>query len=394
MATGNLFLGTARRKIGDVVLYRREGVQQSRVRVRSIANPKTDGQALQRNYIAPVAKFYAPLAGVLERSWENLSRSKSYTAFLKRNLDKARSEGWYLPKGASFFPLPYQLSYGILPPLDVAWNNGVVRFVPHTADGDTATLGTLSASLIAKGYREGDQVTLLAVYDNGDSYRPAWSRFLINPADTRTLDAIQQVKIEKSGTFYVLDDLGAEEQIVAGAVIISRYEGGVWRRSTQSLVVSSDLMAAVTSEDARAAAIASFQGAGSIVTSEIYLNGGTGTRGSSSIADLLVPFYPSGSPTAPARIFTPSRTVAGPVVSGTAMLAVQGSDAANGANVVPLLLIDFGVNTGKYITYAKTAVAAPSGVTTYPVVKIRPGMEDFIALLEDNGVPASLFATE
>lgn len=393
MATGNLFLGTARRKIGDVVLYRREGVQQSRVRVRTIANPKSDGQALQRNYIAPVARFYAPLAGVLERSWENLSRSKSYTAFLKRNIDKARAEGWYIPKGATFFPLPYQLSYGILPPLEVTWSSETVRFVRIAGTYEADTIGTLSASLVAAGYREGDQCTLLAVYDNGDSYRPAWSRFLINTSDTRTLDAIQQVKVENAGSYYILQDLSAEEQLVAGCAIISRYENGVWRRSTQSLVVSPSLMAAVTGEEARAAAIASYQGNSSLITSEIYLNGGTGTRGASGIVDLIVPFYPSFSAST-ARLMTPARTVAGPVVGGTATLAVQGTDAANGANVVPILYIGFGVNTGKYIAYNGTAVASSADLRTWPCVKISADMTEFISMLEDNGVPASIFATE
>ena len=80
MAIGNLFLGAAKKTIGDIVLYRRNGVQQSRVRVRHIANPKTEAQALQRNYMAPVTKFYAPLAGVLEKSWEGLNRSESLSA--------------------------------------------------------------------------------------------------------------------------------------------------------------------------------------------------------------------------------------------------------------------------------------------------------------------------
>ena len=77
MAKGNLLLGTAGNSVGDVVMYRREGAQVSRVRVRKIKNPKTDAQSLQRAAFSPVAKFYSPLAVVLERSFEGLSKMKS-----------------------------------------------------------------------------------------------------------------------------------------------------------------------------------------------------------------------------------------------------------------------------------------------------------------------------
>ena len=69
MAKGNLFLGTAARSVGDVVMYRREGSQVSRVRVRKIANPKTDAQCAQRAYMSAVVRFYQPLADILERSF-------------------------------------------------------------------------------------------------------------------------------------------------------------------------------------------------------------------------------------------------------------------------------------------------------------------------------------
>ena len=48
MAKGNLILGTASRSIGDVTMYRRNGQQVSRARVRNIGNPRTEGQAKQR----------------------------------------------------------------------------------------------------------------------------------------------------------------------------------------------------------------------------------------------------------------------------------------------------------------------------------------------------------
>ena len=62
MAKGNLLLGTAARSIGDVVMYRREGTQVSRIRIRQIKNPKTKAQCAQRAYMSAVVRFYQPLA--------------------------------------------------------------------------------------------------------------------------------------------------------------------------------------------------------------------------------------------------------------------------------------------------------------------------------------------
>lgn len=115
MAKGNLLLGTAKNSVGDVVMYRREGAQITRVRVRNVKNPKTDAQSFQRAIMAPIAKFYSPLSVVLERSFEGLSKAKSHNKFNQVNAGLARAGKWALPKGTGFFPMPYQLSKGTLP---------------------------------------------------------------------------------------------------------------------------------------------------------------------------------------------------------------------------------------------------------------------------------------
>lgn len=276
MAKGNMFLGTAQKKVGDVVLYRRDGVQQSRVRVRKIANPKTEGQALQRCFLAPVAKFYAPLAGVLERSWENQSKARSAQSFQRANINKAKSEGWYIQKGVGFFPLPYQLSYGILPRLKYTISPAVATLDAGTISG--TTIGALSAGLIARyGLAEGDQLTFVGVTFNAETgtYRPLWFRFLLNTSDTRAGSALSSevaFQISSSGVFI---NSATAQSLVAIAFIASRYENG-WKRSTQSLAVVETVLSQVMGEDARAAAIASYQDGASVVTSDVYLNGSVG----------------------------------------------------------------------------------------------------------------------
>ena len=274
MAKGNLFLGTAKKTIGDIVLYRRNGVQQSRVRVRHIANPKTEAQALQRNYMAPVTKFYAPLAGVLERSWEGLNRSESLSAFLKANFTLARQRGWYVEKGTEFLALPYQVSKGILAPLTYSYNALTLASTP----GDIQ-VSTISAILVSMGYELGDQVTFIGCVQDeakGD-IRPIWARFLLSDSDTSEIFADINGVVTFSAAEDSLAIAGVAEELVACAFIVSRWDGYKWLRSTQFVKCDEDYLQTFTTPEARAAAIASYRGGDSIVSSDVYLNGGSGS---------------------------------------------------------------------------------------------------------------------
>lgn len=275
MAIGNLFLGTARKTIGDIVMYRRNGEQLSRVRVRKIANPRTEAQALQRNYMAPVTKFYAPLADVLERSWEGLDRQKSLGAFLKTNAGLARSSGWYVVKGAGFTPLPYKVSNGTLPPLSYSDSE-------LSLGGQSITdikVSTISAALVNMGYQIGDQLTtIICLQDAAGDVRPVWSRVLLSSTDESDIfsDIAGAVLFEQGNN--ALAYSGVLESVIGGVFIVSRWNGSKWLRSSQYVQVSSTYLEQFTSIEARAAAIASYQSGDSVVSSDVYLNGGTGTK--------------------------------------------------------------------------------------------------------------------
>lgn len=267
-------------------MYRREGVQVNRVRVREVANPKTTSQATQRNFLSPVSKFYAPLAACLEKSYEGLNKSKSYTAFLKKNIDLARQNGWYLPKGTPFFPLPYQISRGTLPPVNAEIfrtdGDDFFRVVGSGTESmtDTATVAQISALFVAMGHRYGDQVTLVAVQFNGtvgyDSaeYYPVYERFYLAEDDNRALnDVLKNFYLEqvRQGAIWFGCNLTGEN--VAAAVIVSRYENGQWRRSTERLSVDQTIMDLVTSGDYAALSIATYQQNSTTHLSDVYLNG-------------------------------------------------------------------------------------------------------------------------
>lgn len=274
MAKGNLFLGTAARSVGDVVMYRREGSQVSRVRVRKVANPRTDAQSLQRAAFSPVAKFFSPLAVVLERAFEGVSKSRSYSEFLKVNIKKARENGWLLPKGTGFFPLPYQLTKGTLPVMSYVVERGLEWNV-SSLQASATTIGQLSTALIEQGYKVGDVVSIILVMigDNRD-YIPATTQFALDAESAVTIEtaigsSIQHAVTEGQISFttaYGLD-------VVAGAVIVARFENDKWRRSTQIMEVDDAIINRIDDAAYKAAAIASYGNTAGDINPLVYLDG-------------------------------------------------------------------------------------------------------------------------
>ena len=276
MAKGNLLLGTAANSVGDVVMYRREGAQVSRVRVRKVKNPKTSAQSTQRAFFAPVAKFYSPLALVLERSFEGLSKAKSYAKFLKTNVDLARTNDWLLPKGTAFFPLPYKLSQGSIAPIAASFSSSAVIFDTFPT-GECSTLKDLSDAFVEQGYQNGDVVTVISICkDTEGNYIPASTQIVINT------DAGAEYFPSKVGKAVLAYEakfrLTCTETgftLAAGAMIVSRFENNIWRRSTQTLVVNTEVMTTIGSDEFKKAAIASYGNTNTGENPLVYLDGDT-----------------------------------------------------------------------------------------------------------------------
>lgn len=349
MAKGNLFLGTGRKKLGDVVLYRRNGQQQARVRIRNVANPKSYGQALQRNYLAPVSKFYAPLAGVLEKSWEGLNRMDSYQAFLKANIDLARQNGWAVLKGAAFTPLPYKLSKGIIPPLPYTWDDDTVAIRTDIPTTGNMTVANLTEVLKGRGYSDGDQLTIIGIYQTSEGdFIPSWFRIFLNSSDQTRIEGLgngvlSMIEANQRITIHEVDD-----RMVAGAIIVSRFDGSKWLRSTQYLEVNPAILSEFTGEDALAAAVRSYQQGAGLNYSDVYLDGSTqgATEGDTQ---LTVPVILANG----RHITFLPQSIA--VYDGTGgspqHLAVLGVDVANGASYAAYIFnkITGSTNNGKYL---------------------------------------------
>ena len=280
MAKHNLFLGSATNSVGDVTLMRRQGKQVSRARVREVANPKTYGQAFQRAAMANITKFYAPLAVPLERSWEGKNKAGSYSAFIKKNVELARTNNYLAMKGADFVPFPYYISMGTLSPMGTTiFSDSNAFFIPGAQPTEN-TLGAVSQRIISSNpsAKNGDQITLLAFVRNEDGFTPVWCRFYL---DTTSAVAINTVlsgftltNIGQGGSdSYAFKPVNVADGLVAAAIILSRWENSKWRRSPEVLNVESEITSLFVDDDYIAECIASFQSSSNANPSDVYLNG-------------------------------------------------------------------------------------------------------------------------
>ena len=93
MSKGNLFLGQARGKVGDVVFYRQNGEQITRTRNRNPRNPKSDAQLVQRAISATVVQAYRAGKAIFDHAFEGRQiPSGNQRRFLKVNMKKLRSQ--------------------------------------------------------------------------------------------------------------------------------------------------------------------------------------------------------------------------------------------------------------------------------------------------------------
>lgn len=276
---GNPILGTGSGSIGDVTIMRRNGSQVTRVRLRKIKNPKSQGQAEQRMYMAPILKFYSPLAKVLETSFEGLNKADSYAKFISINANLARANGWAVNKGSNVLPLPYQLSSGTLPRVD-AETKGLLL---STSAFSGTTMGDLSTQLktMYPTLENGDQVTLISFNHNttdpeGEfkNVTLSYARFFIDTESTETI-ASSEINVKNITDYYVIPKaIGNLQTPFATGLIVSRYENDAWRRSPGFMVCNPSFVALHTGADNLAAAVASYmKSGGTTPVSDVYLNG-------------------------------------------------------------------------------------------------------------------------
>lgn len=320
MAKGNLFLGLASGKVGDVVFYRANGQQVTRARNRAPKNPKSARQCVARCIMKTVSDAYSIMQPLADHSFENRAVGlENMSRFTQLNVDLLRTEvlnGVDLSNPEAIaaselynfagkpYTLPvvnaYYVSEGMLPRQVVSIAaTGPLMAVPT----DMPANPTYAQVCEYLGLMQGDQLTFLWVYgdDSDDSMAGLmtsieYSRVILEPSNgdmTRPFFAPDyhvslpnernsgRVIFETStpGQWGILPGAGTfgsagdTKVITAFAVIVSRRQGDTWRRSTARLTLRTEGIASPFVHFLGDAAL-SFTDTAS--GSSLYLNQGTG----------------------------------------------------------------------------------------------------------------------
>lgn len=165
---GNLILGGVSGKLGDVVAYVNNGKQCARVRRRTIANPNSAGQQVQRMIMNTASQAVSAMRPILNNGFESVQKGAPSLAYARKlYMQMLRTENMfntdnglrYTMKGKKYMaPNAYMVSEGRLPGIYVS---------AVSADGaQYASTGVVSATAtladIFPQVEPGQQVTFFA----------------------------------------------------------------------------------------------------------------------------------------------------------------------------------------------------------------------------------------
>lgn len=296
MAKDNLFLGTARGSVGDIVFSRLDGQQVARVRNRAPRNPQSPAQMVQRIVMSSVGKAYSFMQAICNHSFEGFESSQqSQRKFMEVNVgilrDKCADVLAYPVESAiksstvynfsfknDYAPVlnSYQISAGSLPPISLAQDNreGVSGYllvvsIPNIPENPTNMSYQQFIDLL--GLQRGDQLTFIQVtHDStnsdhgadiltgfrfcrvildpagGDMSVPLISNNAINDPNERNEGTFAEIRLraneehQPGGLLFVVSNVSvsgpSDRALAASAVILSRQAGNRWLRSTQFLM--------------------------------------------------------------------------------------------------------------------------------------------------------------
>ena len=317
MSKGNMFVGSAKGRVGNLVLYTRKGSQITRAYQSTVKNPKTSGQMLQRAKFSNAVKFYQKaVQHFFKFAYQDQKQTETaFNAFMRHNVDRAcllRKDEVNDP----YFPAfgRWQMSQGSLAaPMVPKFNNENALFANTGIKGTEKTVADLSSILIGQGYHVGDIITFVCIsslvtsvdfdlsnyYDSGNLVQPQWDirQLIVSTSDQTAISDIPSL----GPSVGVLSAINGGLQFAfanpqysnAVAVIVTRKGSGVTYASNAELVPNSVALAminATTTTAWIAEVTASWQSQGDAILQGSVANtrtraeggSGTGTTGGST----------------------------------------------------------------------------------------------------------------
>lgn len=322
MSKGNMLLGHARGKVGDLVFSRVNGQQVTRARAAVVKNPQTEAQMIQRILLNTVVQAYSRMSEICDHSFEGVPNGqKSMSAFMRKNLSALRqylaaavADGHqfddiyaFCPVGVNMFCMnEYVVSTGSLPQVDlesISAANGAKVVI--TAAGATPTYAEIIAQL---GLQRGDQLTFIGQEAYTDS-RAAFkfARVILDPRntdgteatlETEFLDAENNVNLpsprnegEAISFTYTAGKLSFTfgNGMFGACVIVSRQRGdGSWLRSNAQIMLDGALPHGLVGSYSMGDALNMLYAGALDMQSERYLNNAKKIAGDGSVADTVI----------------------------------------------------------------------------------------------------------
>lgn len=285
--TGGAF-GFLRKSIGGVVYSVStasiKGIkkQVARMKPTGVRNPKTISQIVQRMKVVPAQLFYQAFEKAAG-SVENNPLSHSFQGIAYGNKNKLRfmqlamqgDPKAYVPKGINF-PVPgvYQVSEGSLPSLPA----GVGSSQDYLCTLDNNLNAGNIAGLLNLGVQVGDQITCMALIDDGGKYvAEVWRIIVADGAAWEPLNGASGAGELALSTDGIIFNQGTAKPVACAAFILSRgTSSSTAKRSTAFMTISPDYQSLMSPEAYDAAVDSYITGvAYNSLNSDWYLNQGT-----------------------------------------------------------------------------------------------------------------------
>ena len=349
MSKGNMLLGHARGKVGDLVFSRVNGQQVTRARAAVVKNPQTQAQMIQRILLNTIIQAYSRMSEICDHSWEGIPvGQKSMAVFMRKNLNALRTRVAadfesghqfdemyaFAPLGSNAFTMnSYIISSGSLPAVTVDCDAATGGSVAITKQGADLTYQDVIDSL---GLQRGDQLTFIgqeAWTDGRAAFKfarvildPHDSEGTVLPLDTPFLDgqAINAPSPRNEGeevTFTynngnLIFSFGVGTTFGA-AIIVSRQKAdGTWMRSNAQITLEESMPYTLIGSYSLQECLDLFEAGGFDLQSDRYLN--NAARRITNVPAPVVETY----------ALTISKTGTGPVT-----VLVDGEAIASGAEI-------------------------------------------------------------
>lgn len=266
MAKTGFWLNGAKGKVAGTTIYQSNGETVMRVINRSVKNPRTTAQLIQRIITKTVAKQYSAMKAICDHSFEGVTAGANTMAkfrsvnnsLLRERIAAAQQAGDkfdeifnFIPlKTNKFIPAVVQLSDGSLPQIEVL-------DAVDTATISSSSSNTYQGILDKLGLERGDQLTFITVEYINNNYQFNFCRVILDPREADGSAAplstafigennnIVKPSFRNEGSFFLLTFEATptptisfaikSDTTVAAAVIVSRKVNNEWLRSKSVL---------------------------------------------------------------------------------------------------------------------------------------------------------------